>query len=359
MKSRRKPQPSASSVPPPREPDEVLAARRAKAEEKRTKAEREGLEAHLEELRARLDAFTKVRELTRLEVAAPVPKFGKGAVHTRRAVAVAVASDWHVEEVVDPRKVQGMNEYNPIVAEVRAQRFFEGIAWLVREQRHMFEVRQLALFLLGDLITGYIHEELLESNAMSPSHAVIFVKRLISQGLRYLLKELPEFRIHVTCHCGNHGRTTQKLRIATAVQNSWEWLLYRMLADEFYGEKRVTWHIAEGHHSVTTIAGMRVHAHHGDSVRSNGGVGGIEVPLNRSRLQWHTKYKADISLVGHFHQYLSGEKLVVNGSLIGYGTYSDWLASAAPEPPRQAFFLIDSKRGKCQSTPIWCGKDDK
>jgi hypothetical protein len=47
--------------------------------------------------------------------------------------------------------------------------------------------------------------------------------------------------------------------------------------------------------------------------------------------------------------------IVVNGSLIGYGSYADSLPMAEAEPPQQAFFLIDEKRGKCQSTPLWCG----
>ncbi len=272
----------------------------------------------------------------------------------REAAAVAVLSDWHVEERVDPAKVMGLNEFNPTIAERRAARCFAGIEWLIREQQSLFTVRTLVLAIIGDIISGYIHEELLESNYMSPTRAVVFGKRLLKAGIKSLLKADPNLKIHCVCKCGNHGRTTPKLRIATAVDNSYEWLLYHMLAEDFAAEPRVTFQVDEGHHSVTPIYGLRVHTHHGDSVRSQGGIGGITVPLNRAAIQWREKYKADMSLVGHFHQYTPGSRLIVNGSLVGYGAYSDFLPSAQPEPAQQAFFLVDSKRGVCQMTPLWC-----
>lgn len=350
----KKPTPTPSVIPTaptPRSAADQLEDRAAQAAARRAEAERKHLLDELAALRAQAGAVQAIRRADKVSVVAR-----RGRVlgtDKREACAVAVASDWHVEEQVDPRKVNGLNEYTPAIADLRAARFFEGIAWLVREQQSMFTIKRLVLGLLGDLISGYIHEELLESNAMSPTHAVVFAKQLLARGLRALLASDPDLAIHVVCKCGNHGRTTPKLRVATAVANSYEWLLYQMLAADFAAEPRVTWQIDEGHHSLTDVYGLKLHTHHGDSVRSNGGIGGIEVPLNRARVQWHAKYDADLSLIGHFHQYISGQRLVVNGSLVGYGCYSDWLPSAAPEPAQQAFFLIDSKRGKCQSTPIW------
>ena len=313
------------------------------------------LESELVDANKRASFAEGARALSdRIVITAPERKGRVLSTDKRRATAVALMSDWHIEERVDPEKVNGINRYNPTIAAFRMRRFFEGIEWLVREQQGMFAIDDLLLGVLGDIITGYIHEELLEANYMSPTHAVVEAERMIAEGLEFLLRTTA-LRIRVVCKCGNHGRTTAKLRIGTAVQNSFEWLLYRMLAARFADEERISWQIDEGHHSISEVYGMRIHTHHGDSVRSNGGIGGIDVPLNRATIQWHAKYEADVSMIGHFHRYQHGQRLITNGSGIGYGAYSDWLPSAAPEQPLQAFALIDSKRGFCQATGIWCG----
>lgn len=337
---------------PARTAAEQTEAHRGYEARKRAEKERQVLVERIAELEKQRSAREEIRRADKV-VPALQRKGRLLGTDKREAAAFACISDCHIEERVDPLKVNGLNEFNPSIAERRMRRCFEGISWLIREQQSMFTIKRLVLNLNGDIITGYIHEELLESNFMSPTKAVVFGKRLLVAGLRLLLEDDSDLEILVVCKCGNHGRTTPKLRVGTAVDNSFEWLLYEELSAEFANEPRVKWQIDGGHHSITDVFGMRLHTHHGDSVRSSGGIGGITVPLNRAVIQWHAKFNAHVSVVGHFHQYLPGQKLIVNGSLIGYGAYSDWLPSAAPEPAQQAFFLVDSKRGLCQQTPIW------
>lgn len=336
------------------EAEEALKARRVAAKEAGYREQIKQLSEQLDAEKTRSDFVQDVRALCG-DIRIETGRKGRVLSKDRRiATALAVISDLHIEERVDAAKVNGINRYTPEIAEFRVRRIFEGVEWLTREQQGMFDIQDLFLNLNGDIITGYIHEELLEANYMSPTQAVVFGVRILGDGIRFLLKNT-KLKIHCVCKCGNHGRTTFKLRIGTAVANSFEWLLYHMLASEFANEPRVSWQIDEGHHSISEVYGLRIHTHHGDSVRSNGGIGGVDVPLNRAVLQWHAKLDAHMSIVGHFHQYQHGARLIRNGSGIGYGAYSDWLPSAAPEQPLQAFGLIDSKRGFCQATGIWCG----
>jgi hypothetical protein len=53
----------------------------------------------------------------------------------------------------------------------------------------------------------------------------------------------------------------------------------------------------------------------------------------------------------HFHQLRDGGNFVSNGSLIGWSSYAVSI-KAEFEKPKQAFFLIDRKRGKTVSAPI-------
>lgn len=285
------------------------------------------------------------------QVTVQVPR--RHAGKQRPATAVAMASDWHVEERVDPRKVSGLNRYNPRIAEFRAGRFFAGIEHLISAyNRGAWDIRDLVLILNGDLISGYIHEELMVGNAMSPIKATLFVEQLISAGLAFLARALPQVKVHVVCQIGNHGRTTPKMMVSAAAEMSYEYLAYAHLAAR---HPECEWSLPEGRHSTFRTYGMVHHVHHGDTVKSMGGIGGILVPLNRAAIRWREKYHAHVSWVGHFHQYAHTPTVITNGSLIGYSSYADSLPGAAPEPPQQAFCLVDAKRGICQTTPIWVG----
>lgn len=274
----------------------------------------------------------------------------------REATAVALASDWHVEETVDPGTIVDVNGYDLAVAEARAEKFFDAITWLVDYHRSGFQIRDLVLWLGGDLISGYIHEELVEGNALSPIHASRFARSLIIRGIRYLLAESELENILVVCNHGNHGRTTTKKRIQTGAENSYEHLLYLTLRDDFRDEPRVKFAIARGAHLFVPIYDFTAHFHHGDDVKFWGGVGGLEVPLNKALEKWRTVRRFDWSNIGHFHQYKGLLDKQINGSLIGYNPFA-MAVKAAFEPPRQAFYLVDSKHAICQSTPLWVAGD--
>ena len=91
---------------------------------------------------------------------------------------------------------------------------------------------------------------------------------------------------------------------------------------------------------------------HGDSVRYQGGVGGLGVPMNKAAhaLRQYTPF--DVLNFGHFHTRLDLPSLTGNGSMIGTTPYGLHI-KATPEPRQQSFYIVDSTRGKCISAPIW------
>lgn len=342
-----------SLIPAPIDP---VAQHRERSNARDLAAENKKLAESVASLEDRIEEFMQARRFS--AQLPPIVGARKGRVLStdrRQATACAVASDWHMGEKVDPKFVSGLNEFNPTIARARARRFFEAIAWLILKERKHADINNLVLFLLGDFLSGYIHGELVESNFMSPIEESQFARACIVDGIDFLLKEVPDLQILAPCNFGNHDRTTDKTRIATASRNSYVWGMYCDLAMLYAArdEKRVRFQIADGHHLVTQVYDWRIHSHHGDSVKSNGGIGGIDVPLNRAVVQWSLKYGSNMSVVGHFHRYQSGERLVTNGSLIGYSTYADWLPGASPEPAQQAFWLMDAKRGKTANYKLW------
>lgn len=265
------------------------------------------------------------------------------------ATAFAIAGDWHVEETVDPRTVNGLNEYSLEIADRRISQFFRSVLRLTEIERAGTKVENLVLALLGDMMTGYIHEELQESNGLSPTETVLWLRQRIKGGLELLKRDGGFKRILVTCSYGNHGRTTKKPRHATGAKNSYEWMMYHMLRDDVPG---IEWMIADGYHLFFEVYGRLIRQHHGDNVQYQGGVGGLTIPTEKAIAGWNKARTPYLDIFGHHHTAQQNPRWICNGSLIGYGAYSIAI-KAGFEPPQQTFFLLDSKRGRTATWPIF------
>ena len=265
------------------------------------------------------------------------------------ATAFAIGGDWHVEETVDPRSVNGLNEYSLETADRRISQFFRSILRLTEIERAGTKIENLVLALLGDMMTGYIHEELQESNGLSPTETVLWLRQRIKAGLELLKTEGGFKRIMVTCSYGNHGRTTKKTRHATGAKNSYEWMMYHMLRDDIPG---VEWLIADGYHLYFEVYGRLIRQHHGDNVQYQGGIGGLTIPTEKAIAGWNKARTPYLDIFGHHHTAQQSQRWLCNGSLIGYGAYS-LAIKAGFEPPQQTYFLLDSKRGRTATWPIF------
>lgn len=334
--------------------DEIHPVEEQEEKERRSAEQRkiELLVKEVRELRARQKFLDKISEREPPKILQREKASG-----IRELTAVVLASDWHVEEPVEAESVAYRNEYNLEIAELRIERFFQSIIWNVEHHRasKRLAIRDLVLWLGGDLMTGYIHPELVESNLLSPTETIRWLQPKISGGVRSLLQQLKLDRIEIPCSYGNHGRTTDKTRIATGYANSFEWLMYHALSDEFRQEQRVHFEITNSPHQYVQVYDRILHFHHGDDVRYQGGVGGLGIPLLKAVPMWDRVKLADVHNIGHHHSLRDFGRAVVNGSMIGYGPYSQRIR-AEFEPPQQCMYFMDSKRGKCMVTSLWVGE---
>lgn len=326
-----------------------ILVRRLKQDNLSLKARYANALKQLEQCRVELDTAIKVNKA--VDAVKPIkPREIKSGL--REATWVALASDWHIEESVDPGKVNGVNSYNLQIARHRAERYFAGVSWLANYHAREFKLRDGLLWLGGDLITGYLREENLEDNGCSPVQAIATLHSWISDGVRHVLKETPTEKLRIICNSGNHGRLTHKKRHATQEANSLEWLLYHFLASEFKSDKRIEFVLPQGPHTYVQIYDQVVRFTHGDDAKYGGGVGGIMIPIRKAIQRWQTVRPASLTIMGHFHQFHALDDLIINGSLIGYNPYA--LAIGAQyEDPTQAFFLLDSKRGLTMPAKVW------
>jgi hypothetical protein len=309
----------------------------------------------VESERKRRESLDRISDLeAQLEFVASVPKPRK-VVHSKKkaskgqAAACLVLADWHAEEEVVPESVSGLNEYSLDVFEQRIVRCFEKAPVLLRQSRGMSEIDEFVVVLLGDLVSGYIHEELQEENQLGPMEAVWKVQDHLHSGIEFLRKEVKceSFRV-VACY-GNHGRTTKRKRHGSAYKTSLEWLLHQIVAVR---NPEVEWEIARGYHNTVDVKGNTVRFHHGDAIRYQGGVGGITIPVNKAIASWNKGKRADYDVFAHWHQFHRSWNWVCCGTLMGYNAFAVSI-KAEYQPPTQAYLVFDRNKGMVTAEPVF------
>jgi hypothetical protein len=280
------------------------------------------------------------------------PEFGKT---TSEATAFMVLSDIHLEERVDGSTINNLNEFNLAIAKDSVHNFFKRGARLTSVFSKDINIKNIVVAMLGDIISGYIHEELLEDNYLSPVQSIMLASDLLSDGINFLLKNT-KCNLTLVCKVGNHGRISDKKKISTEYKNSFEWLLYHQLKKEFRNEDRVEFIIDNGYLSYLDVYGRTIRFHHGHNIKFGGGMGGIVTPVSKAISQWDKQRHAYLDVFGHFHTLMldtgTAGKFVSNGSIVGYNAFAVAIKATYDEP-KQAFFLIDKHRGKTITAPIF------
>lgn len=265
-----------------------------------------------------------------------------------RAIVTALFSDWHFDEVVRPEEFNWTNGYNREIATQRLRLYFQNLIRLCRDYINGVQIEGLCFLMLGDMLSGIIHEELKETNEDTVMGGMLYWTKEIADGLALLLEHFPW--IYVACIVGNHGRNCRKPRMKLRVRDNFEWLMYHMIARYFDDVKEITFNIPESTDWGFHIYDHRHHLTHGDQFRGGSGISGILTPVT---LGDHRKLKRELGIgtpydylwMGHFHQLKDFGTIGINGSGKGYDEYAA-ISNFAFERPRQALFLSDPTYGK-------------
>ncbi len=118
------------------------------------------------------------------------------------ATSVWLASDWHVDEVVDGATINMLNHYTAPIANKRAKNFFTSGLRLTNILAQDVSINTIVLALLGDFYTGHIHPDFMEITDTQPIHAVIRVQNMIASGIQYILDN-SKYNLVLPCHSGN------------------------------------------------------------------------------------------------------------------------------------------------------------
>jgi len=310
------------------------------------RGERRSPKGEVKSLEDQLEEATQIRDIAlgiTADDAKPLPDISIN-YDQGEATVVALLSDVHVGARVTLAETNGLNEFNETICIARLKRWAEALAWTIDMWRSRFQVEDLLLGCIGDMLEGMIHEELKSHNTMTPLEEVQFWVDVFVPIFRWLLNETGLERVLLYQCDGNHGRMTRKLHAAGRANWSLTHLAYYAIRRALADDTRVRCIVSTGHRDYIKVYRWTFRFEHGDSIRYGGGVGGLAIPFNKYVYRLNQTKYADHTCVGHFHDLQRIGSNIVNGTVKGYDAFSAKLGFPY-QPPQQWCGLVHHKRG--------------
>jgi len=280
-------------------------------------------------------------------------KNGKG---NHANTPVLFLSDIHFDEVVEPAHIEYVNEYNHDICVQRLKNCFNRTIEILKIKMTGFKYNGIVLALGGDIVSGNIHEELAETNDATILQTIVSAVQIIGDGIGELADVFG--KVYVPCVVGNHGRIHKKPRFKYRVQQNYEWLIYQLLAKRFISDKRITFDIPESTDITFKVANTTFLLTHGDQFKGGNGISGIFTPImlgmsKKLKRQSALHRAFDVMMIGHFHQLIMTNSLIINGSCKGFDEFSAGM-NFSYEEPQQALFLVHPEHGMTIRIPVKC-----
>jgi hypothetical protein len=274
----------------------------------------------------------------------------------KKREAVLQFSDSHFGEVITYEDTEGLNEYNPEIAKKRIDKCFTETIEYCKE----FGTDILNLRLLGDLVNGEIHQELLDTSAIDTTASILDLSDYLAKWITELSNHFRSIKIQATS--GNHGRFHKKPRFKKRNVLNFDYLLYEFIrrevqeiVDEFILPKSFfLFHQTLGFNFLIT---------HGDLFKGGTGLNPISGTIGRdiekiNGVFKHTGRQFQYVEIGHFHTSIldipsfSGISVIQNGSIKGTDEFSLGAVKSG-ERPIQNIYVVEEDYGVKFRTPIY------
>lgn len=322
------------------------------------KHERDAARAQLAEAKADRDEMAQELSLYMRDYDA-APGWVRKTKDTKdnHATLLSMLSDTHYGEVVDPAQMDDYNAYNLEIAQTRTRRYVERIVKVARHYLAGVTYDGFVLVLGGDLVSGSIHDELLQTNELSIYESIEFALAQLIGGVEMLADEFTN--LHVVSVPGNHGRTTRKPQAKGYSADNADSHIARLLAAHFEGTS-ITFQVPDSTDADFDIYGWKFSAEHGHDFKQAGSpeIGSIG-PIMRGTLRKGSQKQGegkpfDYNLIGHFHQFIDGaaKGFIANGSVKGYDEYAR-SGHFKPERPQQLLCSVTPEFGVTTVAPIF------
>jgi hypothetical protein len=277
------------------------------------------------------------------------------------ATALIMLSDLHLDEVIDPAEVAGMNAYNREIALQRLQQAADGAIRLGTELLAGFDIRNAVVVFGGDMVHGNLHDNAEWNETPSVIATVDYWADHLAKFLDTISNGFggtEPANVHCVSVVGNHGRNTMKPRTRGRVIDSFDHHLTRLVQRHYRDDPRFSWNVPMSADAYVNVYDTRILVTHGDQARGGSGISGLFTPValldSRKRKRDASFGRAyDHLMMGHWHTYVRGNGFTINGSLCGVNAYA-YINNFGYEPPAQAFGIITPEHGVTIEAPIYC-----
>lgn len=268
---------------------------------------------------------------------------------------VLLTSDYHASEVVTLRGTQGINEYDWSVMLERMAGVQRSV--LSHAQHFGFAASKLHIPMLGDMLSGDIHDELAITNDRPTAEAVVDLAYDFAEWLKGFTDFFP--LISVKGVAGNHPRRTRKPSFKEYHNNA-DWLFYKMLEALLRGHPQFEFDFPRSWGQTWIVADRwRVLSMHGDGIRTTmPGVpwGGVHRRITTIEAQMQkARSPLDFVFLGHWHTANSLDgiqaKTVMNGALKGADEYAIQQFGSGRDA-EQTMMTFHPKRGMTGLYPL-------
>lgn len=271
-------------------------------------------------------------------------KIHRGKVHEEDLVLHL--SDEHMDEVVKPEAVQGLENYNFPIAVTRAERLVDLTLKLSQETLTNYRFKTLWVLAYGDHTSGEIHNSVDRSYYRNQFRNVF----AIGQVHALMFRDLAPFfeSIKVIYISGNHGRRGTK-KDYHGPRNNWDYAIAETASMLCRDIENIEFVIPDSYSINVEIANHNFAIEHGDEIVSWNSIPfyGMERKSRRLvALNATQGLKIHYFVYGHFHKPstigdLDGETIIngswkatdpyVFGRFSGFTEPSQWLHGVHPE----------------------------
>lgn len=271
------------------------------------------------------------------------------------ATLCLLVTDTHLDEVVNPDEVGGLNAYNREIAMGRLERAFTGAVKVARDYLSGIHIGGVVVLWGGDIVSGEIHGELTKSNEATTVETLVHWLEPLTAGVTLLADELG-VPVHNVGVPGNHGRRQKKPHYKGRAADNYDTMLYHLLARQVKDREDITWQIPQSLWADIEVRGTHIRLEHGDEAKGGSGISSAMAPLlllqhRRSKQYAAADRQLDLMVLGHFHSRYQAPGLIAGGTLKGTDEYAAGKGFAHQDASQEVFLVGD--RGVLATLPVW------
>ena len=316
----------------------------------------QGLRRRVEELKLEMGEHEAVfesikREFKAIEMKDPavfVPNPSpKGKKVSLPVSAVMVLSDWHVGEYVEADEIEDFNAYSWDIAQKRAYHLQRQFVNWVDVQRTATVVDELVVIVVGDMISGDIHQELQVTNEFPVPVQTVRAGVLVAKTIAEMAPHFPKVRVEYVS-ADNHSRLTKKPQWKEGGFNSYSYIVGWIAKERLEKVANVEFNLHATVKTLVNIQGFKFLCMHGHNIKGWSGIpwyGADRQVARESKARRKKPAKNfDKCIIGHFHTPIWTPDYNVNGSLSGTSELD--AALGRDSDPCQIAFLVHPKYGE-------------